>query len=430
MQKITFATNTGNNTLEYVKLLLKSLKENLDNDEHQILIFIDADNENTLKYLLSIQKSFKDLVIINNDMGFPVGYQRNKTLLTEYARHDIISYLQSDMVIGPHYDTEILKHAKKGRILSATRVEPPLHGESDATITKNLGLRPEEFDMATWNKFSQSVTQDKLMPYFFAPITYHRDDWMALGGYDTAFRRSREDSDLVQRCLHMGLELIQTFSANVYHFTCVSSRGTDWFDPNNTAAQNRRRLQDQADMMELRRYTKKWGKFNHGTEKVSKMDVDLVIRNYDLRTISQIEPFFSRVWLHNDEDKNAIIQAYENSLNGPANVLLNVTPEQWAKYKHLFRQENYEDTFKVGVPNEYAVKIVVDFSLLGQQNEFLSNLYNLNEMLAECEPGEYELDNIKVSVNEIKYLAPKVCVDNPPFDHSLLTVYTVNYETE
>jgi len=45
---ITFATNTSNNTLEYTKILLQSLKENLDNKEHEILVFIDSDNDGTL----------------------------------------------------------------------------------------------------------------------------------------------------------------------------------------------------------------------------------------------------------------------------------------------------------------------------------------------------------------------------------------------
>lgn len=423
MQKITFATNTANDTLEYVKLLLASLQHNLDSDEHQILIFIDSDNENTLEYLLSIKDTFKDLTIIKNEMGFPVGYQRNKTLITEYAKYDIISYLQSDMVIGPHYDTEILKHAKKGRILSATRVEPPLHGESDVTVVKNLGLRPEEFNLSVWNEFSNSVKQDRLIPYFFAPITYHRDDWMALDGYDTIFRRSREDSDLVQRCLHMGLELIQTFSANVYHFTCVSSRGKNWFDKDSEEAQNRLQIQQQADAIELRRYTKKWGKFNHGSEKVFKIDTDLVVKNYNLYAVSQLEPFFSRVWLQNENDKNTIIRTYEDSFSVPANKLLNVSDELWNKYKHLFRHENYDTIFMVGTPSSYNIKITIDFSNIVPQNRFLSNLYNLNELLAEVVPGDYELDNVIISVKSLQFLPVSVRANNPPFDYNLLTVY-------
>jgi hypothetical protein len=57
-KRITFATNTANNTLEYTKLLLKSLKENLDNKQHEILVFIDSDNDGTLEYLRSVKKDF------------------------------------------------------------------------------------------------------------------------------------------------------------------------------------------------------------------------------------------------------------------------------------------------------------------------------------------------------------------------------------
>ncbi len=194
MQQITFITNLANNTLEHAKLLLQSLKTNLDSDEHQILVFIDSDNEGTLDYLLSIKDTFKDLGIIKNNLNVPVGYARNKTILTEYAKHDVVSYLQSDMVVGPHYDTDILKHVKRGRILSSTRVEPPLHGESPVTVTRNFGVHPDEFNFNDWNSFSMSIKKDELVDFFFAPITYYKEDWLRLGGYDTVFRRAREDS--------------------------------------------------------------------------------------------------------------------------------------------------------------------------------------------------------------------------------------------
>jgi len=423
MQNITFTTNVGKNTLEYLKLLMRSFKMNLDNDGHQIIVFIDADNEGILEYLLSIKQDFKDLCIIKNNLDLPIGYQRNKTILTEHAKYDIISYLQSDMVIGPHYDTEIIKHAKKGRILSATRVEPPLHGESDATITKNMGLRPEEFDMEAWNAFSNSMKEDRIIPYFFAPITYHKDDWMALDGYDTVFRRSREDSDLVQRCLHMGLELVQTFSANVYHFTCVTSRGQNWFDPNNTEAQHRLKVQQQADTVEFRRYVKKWGKFNHGAEKVYKLDIDLVVDNYTLDIIRQVEPFFSRVWLKTEEHKKQIIHIYDEAFHNPANYLLGISNEMWQQHKHLYRQEDFEQTFKVGTPSEYGIKVIADFSKIRSPNQFFDNLHNLHELLKDTEPGEYELDNVLISVKNVSVVSPDIKVNNPPLDKNLLTIY-------
>lgn len=422
MQSITFTISMGANNLEYTKLLLHSLKTNLDNKTHQIIVFIDADNENSLDYLVEQQKEFHDLCIINNTLSMPIGYQRNKTLLTEYAKHDIVSHLHSDMVIGPHYDTDILKHMKRGRFLSAMRVEPPLHGESNVTITKNFGLHPDEFDMEAWNKFSNSVKREELVEYFFAPYTYYKDDWMMLDGDDTAFRRAREDSDLVQRCVHAGIELLYTFSANVYHFTCVSSRGNNWFDPNNTEAQKRVNLQKVADSIEMRKFIRKWGNFNHGETKLFKLDIDLVVKNYNLQTVYNLEPFFTTVWVDSQEHKNNLLEQY-NKEHLVANELLRVTDEDWENYKHLFRVDNFEEIFKVGTPTEYNIKVIIDFNKISNTNTFISNLQNLYDMLIDSDVGEYELDGVMISIKNIKVLPTEITAVNPKFNHDLLTVY-------
>jgi len=52
MQPISFCINTAKNELEYIKLLFKSLKENLKLDQHKIIVFIDTDNEGTFEWLL------------------------------------------------------------------------------------------------------------------------------------------------------------------------------------------------------------------------------------------------------------------------------------------------------------------------------------------------------------------------------------------
>jgi hypothetical protein len=423
MQKITFTTNVAKNTLEYLKLLLRSLQHNLDSDEHQILIFIDSDNQNCLEYLQGIKSDFKDMTILYNTLPIPVGYARNKTLLTEYAKHDIISYLQSDMVIGSHYDTEILKHVKRGRILSSTRVEPPLHGQSSVTITHDFGLHPEDFDFRAWTEFSNHAKREQLTEFFFAPFTYYKEDWKLLGGYDTVFRRAREDSDLVQRCLHAGIELVQTFSANVYHFTCVTSRGTNWFDATDVTAQQRVHLQQQADGIELSRFIRKWGGFNHGQHKLFKLDIDAVFKNYtNLQPVYTLEPFFSRIWVQTDKDKGTLTNAYE-SQHGPANALLNFTDDEWNLYKHLYRLEDFNSIINVGEPAEYSIKIVFDFEKLQNSNQFISNIENLYDMLRECEPGTYELDGVMVFVNSVKMLDTQITVHNPPFDTTTILVY-------
>lgn len=422
MQNITFITNVAKNNLEYTKLLLRSLETNLDNKTHQIIVFVDVDNENSLEYLLSVKKNFHDLTIIHNTVDIPIGYQRNKTILTQYAKYDIVSYLQSDMVVGPHYDTDILKHAKRGRILSATRVEPPLHGESAITVTHDFGLHPEDFDLSKWNTFSESIKRDELISFFFAPITYYKDDWMQLGGYDTVFRRSREDSDFVQRCVHANMELVQTFSANVYHFTCVSSRGKNWFDTSDTQAQERVRLQKIADNIELRKFIRKWGNFNHGEKPLIKLDADLVLQNYELQSAYEMEPFFSRVWLTSETDRDILLSEYSN-VDTVANLLWDISNETWNKYKHLYRTETFDNIFHVGEPSDYNTKIVVDFNKIKNPNQFLSNLQNMYDLLKDCDPGQYELDGVDIFVNSIQTSIPPLVVENPQFNFNLLKVY-------
>jgi hypothetical protein len=422
MKNISFLTNVAKDNLEYTKLLLNSLQTNLDNPHHQIIVFVDVDNEQSLEYLLSIQHSFHDLCIIHNTTTLPIGYQRNTTLLTEYAKYDIVSYLQSDMVVGAHYDTEILKYVQRGRILSATRVEPPLHGESAVTITKNLGLRPDEFDLAAWTNFSETIKRDELINFFFAPLTYYKEDWLALGGYDTTFRRSREDSDFVQRCLHAGIELVQTFSANVYHFTCVSSRGANWFDANNPEVQQRNKLQQIADTIELRKFLRKWGNFNHGEEPLHKLDIDLVIKNYELQAVYELEPFFSRVWLTSQSDVTTLLNEY-GKLDSIANELFDISAEVWDAHKHLYKTDNFDEIFCVGEPENFSIKVTIDFNNISKPNQLLSNIRHLYALFHECEPGQYTLDEVDIVVNAIKLSNPPHVVDNPPFDYTLLKVY-------
>lgn len=422
MQKITFTTNVAKNTLAYVKLLLNSLKLNLDSDEHQILVFIDSDNENCLDYLLEMKAQFKDLTIVQNTLPVPIGYARNKTLLTQYAKYDIISYLQTDMVVGPHYDTEVLRHVKRGRILSATRVEPPLHGESSVTVTKNLGLHPDEFNFDLWNTFSNSIKRDELTNFFFAPMTYYKEDWMKMGGYDTIFRRAREDSDFVQRCLHADIELVQTFSANVYHFTCVSSRGDKWYDSKNIEAQQRVELQKKADRVEFLRFIRKWGGFNHGSCKLRKLDIDLVVKNCPTQLVEQIEPFFKKVWVSSQEEKSKLLSIY-NTNHAWANMLMGYSDDDWEKYQHLFRQDNFDEIFNVGVPLDYSILVTIDFNKIVQGNVFLGNLQNLYDLFVEYEAGEYELDGVSISIRKIKELSPNITANNPEFDTTLLKVY-------
>ena len=108
MNKLTFCINTSENELSHLKLLLRSLEDNLHYKDHEILVFIDSDNENTYEWLISQKKNFSHLRILRNTLPICYGYARNINEMFEQASNDIVSYLQSDMVICKNYDKEVL----------------------------------------------------------------------------------------------------------------------------------------------------------------------------------------------------------------------------------------------------------------------------------------------------------------------------------
>ena len=99
MKTISFCVNTSKNELNHIKLLLRSLKENLHDLNHEILVFIDSDNQDTFKWLLTQKSIFPNLKILRNELPIPYGYQRNINELFKEASNEIVSYLQSDMVV-------------------------------------------------------------------------------------------------------------------------------------------------------------------------------------------------------------------------------------------------------------------------------------------------------------------------------------------
>ena len=263
-EKISFCINTSRNEINHVKLLFRSLEQNLSTKEHEIVVFIDSDNQGTFEWLLTQKSIFPNLKILRNTLPICYGYSRNINEMFEQASNEIVSFLQSDMVVCKDYDLEILKGLEPGMMLCSTRIEPPLHPAGPEKITHDFGLDPETFDLETFTHFAEKHKEDRFSVYFFAPFTMYRKEWLSVGGQNTLFRRSREDSDMLIRMVLNGTKMSQTWRALVYHFTCTSSRGPKWFDQNNKEAQQRLRYQKLADMYELHRFISLWGAFKHG----------------------------------------------------------------------------------------------------------------------------------------------------------------------
>ena len=262
MERITFCINTSRNERPYLELMMASLYNAVDVKIHDVIIFADSDNQNSAEMASNQRELFPNLTVIKNN-GIPVFNGPGINYMFSKAKTPIVASLQSDMVVGLEYDKAILSHLTEGIILSSTRIEPPLHAQCDNNVTyvRNMGLSPGEFDYSEFINLSESIKdRNKLTNHYFSPFCCYKKTWDAIGGHDVRFQRSREDSDLAIRCCLNKYQMVQCWDAIVYHFTCTSSRGIEWWKPKNQMKDN---LRKQNDAIELDKFIKKWHVFLH-----------------------------------------------------------------------------------------------------------------------------------------------------------------------
>ena len=423
MEKISFCINTAVNEINHVKLLFSSLEKNLSSKEHEFIVFIDSDNQGTFEWLLTQKETFPNLKILKNNLPICYCYSRNINEMFEQASNDIVSYLQSDMVICKDYDKEVLKHVKPGIFLCATRVEPPLHPPGPEKITHDFGLDPTKFDLDAFTEFAEQNKSNKLTGDFFAPFTLYKKDWIDVGGHNTLFRRSREDSDVLIRLVLNGVKVVQTWNALAYHFTCTSSRGPAWFDKQNVEAQQRLKIQQEADAYELCRFTILWGAFKHGDltdtgfKKQVYYNIAANIKNVkNINKFYNFEMFFDKVYV---EDKNIIneMQNIYDYQHKAANHLLNITDEAWEEYKYMYNKLNAKDRI---IHSNFLTKeekdIVVEFDLETVDYNYINDfLIHLQQIIDETkELGEFEYGPFKFNINKkINVADSRKIITNP-----------------
>jgi len=384
MKSITFCIASANNEREYTKLLLNSLIDHTTIDKHEVLIFIDSDNQNTYEALNEYKSSISNLRICKNPNPYPVGGQRNISVMFDTAKNDTVCYLQSDMVVGKDFDKHILENlTSEKRVLSMARIEPPLHPGSPEKIVKDFGITPEEFDYKAFNLFVDELQKEDrpTMVGHFAPFAVYKKTWFdVLGGFDTQFRCSREDSDTIIRMELCDLEMIQTWNACVYHFTCVSSRGTDWYKTNADAAY-KNELQQQADMQELKRFIRKWGFFGHHPQPVYniafKVEIDRMV-NFEL--LEWLEPYCKKLYITDSQVAEELRNRVEFEAHYYSNLRWKYTIEYWESVKEFFNPTDFSTRIVyIDTNSEVEEDITISFKYSELKESFNAELRNLIE---------------------------------------------------
>ena len=228
-QKITFVIPCRNN-VKYLKQAISSI-EDCYGDTHNIVILDDASTDGTWEWVQLMEDKHPYIKSYRNNSGDRVGHTVLYDIGIKLAETPIVTILHSDMIVTQNYVGNMLKHLKPLSVVSATRIEPPLHPPGPEKYVKDFGMEPETFDKAAFQKFvyeTEYVMEGKTTKGIFAPWMLYKEDFAQIGGHDLLFAPMElEDSDIFNRFHLQQYELIQSRDAFVYHMTCRGSRFKD-----------------------------------------------------------------------------------------------------------------------------------------------------------------------------------------------------------
>jgi hypothetical protein len=250
----------------------------------------------------------------------------------------------------------------------------------------------------------------------FAPFALYKETYFNnLGGFDTQFRCSREDSDFIIRLYSQNLTAVQSWNACVYHYTCVSSRGKDWFKTD-VEAELKTTLQSRADLEELKRFIRKWGYFGH--EYKPRFDITLFVdinHPVDIELLKAIEPHCSRLIINDPDLANILISNCEFDYAYYANKRLKYTSAFWETVKSDFNSTDFKNRILIQQEEEVDGDVVVKINSLDLQKAFSERyqvIQNLNTLLIELQTqedpsGKYEIAGLIVEVKKLSDINKK-----------------------
>ena len=308
MNLISFILPSRNN-LKYLKQAYRSIRKNSEH-QHEICIASDASTDGTVEWVQKIMKEDEHVKLHINEgperLGHTILYD---TLIYDYATHDRVMIFHADMYLCPKADEEIEKYLEPGKVVSLTRIEPPLHPDGPEKVLVDFGIEPEEFDeegLLDWvNGWGEG--KNKVTDGIFAPWCIMKDDFTRIHGHDPLFApQSKEDSDIFNRFMLAGYEFIQTWEGFVYHMTCRGSRFKDGAkrNPDGQVFMKNRETDEWLiqNLKSTRNFIRKWGSMVKHNEYLKpiippKYDIGLIIKNCTYDILYALEPYCNQLYL-------------------------------------------------------------------------------------------------------------------------------------
>ena len=395
MEKVISFIQPSRNNLKYLKWSYNSIRKNLGY-RHEICWADDFSDDGTWEWMNEIKEKDPNVKIHRNEGPERLGHTILYDTLVGIASNDIVMIYHADMYACPKLDEEVLKHLEPGKVVSATRIEPPLHPDGPEKVLQDFGIEPEEFDeqglINFINQTWEGMPEDKITNGIFAPWAIYKDDFQRIGGHDPLYApQSKEDSDIFNRFKLAGYELIQTWEGYVYHMTCRGSRFKDGAlrNPAGKVFMKGRESSEwlAQNLRSTRNFIRKWGHMVKHDELLHpiippKYDVGFIVENCNNDLLKELEPWCSDIYGDWVGHKGFGVNKY--------------VEEEQSNTQFDLKKKIHSDHIE---PKNNVI-VQFDCRFLTPQN--FQILVNLSEILQESgEVGEMELEIFKFSIRSL-----------------------------
>ena len=366
---ITFCIPSKNN-LRYLKPCIKSIQDN-SYYPNQIIVYVDQDTDGTVEWLRE-----NGIKFIQNHEATPRGIGFAYDNMFQWADREYVIAFHADMILGPHADKYMMDIKTKDNIVCATRIEPPLHPPGQEKIVQDFGMWPEDLKIEEFNRFVEENKSDKITKSIFAPWLIRKDQHL---GHDPIFLSVFEDADLFRRFKLHGYDLIQSWSAMVYHLTCrggqfahaekmedFKTKSEDW-NKNNTIS--------------MYEYIRKWGGFLKQSDTLEpipniKYNIGIEINNCKSEKILTIEPYFDH-------------------------IKVDIDPKSYCDYMQPYTAFDMKSKFVEELQDD--IILIADFEdMIKDENAFQSLLGSLQDLIHNDSEdlGVYQLGAFKLDIRK------------------------------
>jgi GT2 family glycosyltransferase len=267
--KITTCISSNNN-LEYLKLAIKSIRQNAYYKNMPIIIYAENCTDGTNEWLSNNEYDL-EYYIENNEIEKGIG--GGMDFCVNKSQTEFVNIIHSDMWVAPNQDLELLKlydniDNNTRLIASSFRIQPKIFPNDPdyrpGTVfvpIDEFGAYHDDFNNKYFDKWATEFSQNNninVRKGGGAGFFCRKADYEWIGGNDPLFApASWEDKDLFIRMQLEGYQFKMTVKSVVWHF---SARGSHFRDEAKDNFNSKSKRQTISEQINVQKFINKWGR--------------------------------------------------------------------------------------------------------------------------------------------------------------------------